>query len=119
MFRPKPIIPYERKYEIVMVDEADNMFIDQGTSPAIIARPIEVIHYRFILLIVYYNREKSIHKLQEWLNTIFEKCTFFKTKLGIDKIKELKNAALNADKYIKDIDYIIENNKIVIIDKII
>ena len=38
MFVANPLRPYERKYDIVIVDEVDNMFIDQGTSPALLSQ---------------------------------------------------------------------------------
>ena len=33
MFFCNPLTPYETKYDIVIVEEVDNMFIDQGISP--------------------------------------------------------------------------------------
>ena len=67
-------------------------------------------------MIIYYNRNKTVKELQNCLDTIFKKCAFLRAESGFNKIKILKSAALNSDKKIRDIDYIIENDKIVIID---
>ena len=42
----------ERPYDVVIVDEVDNMFLDQSTSPAIIAQGIKVLYHRDILEII-------------------------------------------------------------------
>ena len=49
MFVSKSYRPYDRKYDVVIVDEVDNMFIDQGTAPALLCHGSNVIHYRDIL----------------------------------------------------------------------
>ena len=116
MFISKPYRPFERKYDIVIVDEVDNMFIDQGTSPAMISKSCNVIHYRDILSIIYYNRYKSEKDLQINLDMIFKQCAFFDNKEGYKKIKTLKEAALASDRKIRNIDYIIEDKKVIIID---
>ena len=116
MFVSRPYRPYDRKYDVVIVDEVDNMFIDQGTSPAMISSGSNVIHYRDILCIIYYNRYKSDEELQKNLDMIFKQCAFFNNEEGFKKIKLLKKAALDSDRHIKNIDYIIENNKVIIID---
>ena len=116
MFISKPYRPYERKYDIVIVDEVDNMFIDQGTSPAMISQTCNIIHYRDILNIIYYNRYKSVDDLQKNLDMIFKQCAFFNDEEGYKKIQILKNAALASDRKIRNIDYIIEDNNVIIID---
>ena len=42
---------------------------------------------------------------------------FFNTNEGIQKIIELRDAALASDTKIKDIDYIVDNGKVIIIDR--
>ena len=59
MFVANPLRPYERKYDIVIVDEVDNMFIDQGTSPALLSQECKIIHYQHILNVIYYNKNKN------------------------------------------------------------
>ena len=116
LFISEPYRPNERKYDIVIVDEVDNMFIDQGSFPSMICKSCNVIHYRDILNIIYYNRDRSIEDLQKNLDMIFKKCAFFDNEDGYKKIKSLKEAALASDRKIRNIDYIIENQKIIIID---
>ena len=43
MFFCNPLTPYETKYDIVIVDEVDNMFIDQGTSPTLLSELCDII----------------------------------------------------------------------------
>ena len=108
MFVDEPLRPYERKYDVVIVDEVDNMFIDQGTSPAMISKSCDVIQYENILNVIYYNRDKDFQSLKDCLEGIFSKCAFFNEPLGLKKIKDLKEAALASDRKIRDIDYIID-----------
>ena len=51
------------------------------------------------------------------MNTIFKEFAFFNTNKGIQKIIELRDAALVSDTKIKDIDYIVDNGKVIIIDR--
>ena len=79
MFVSKPLRPYD----IVIVDEVDNMFIDQGTSPALLSEQCNIIHYEDpallseqcniihyedILNVIYYNREKKVEIIKECVN---------------------------------------------------
>ena len=116
MFVCNPLRPYERKYDVVIVDEVDNMFIDQGTSPALISEPCDIYHYEDILNVIYYNREKRIEALQEQINLMLGGYGFFNTEQGLKKINDLKNAALASDRKIRNIDYIVYEGKVIIID---
>ena len=116
MFVAKPLRPYERKYDIVIVDEVDNMFIDQGTSPALLSEKCDIIHYVDILYVIYYNREKRVEILNQLMNSLFVNYAFFDSEEGFKKIIDLKEAALASDRKIKDIDYIVDNGKVIIID---
>ena len=116
MFIADPLRPNERQYDIVIVDEVDNMFIDQGTSPALLSHECKIMHYQDILYVIYYNRDKNINELIHCMDTIFKQFAFFNTDKGIQKIIELRDAALASDRKIKDIDYIVDNGKVMIID---
>ena len=116
MFVANPLRPYERKYDIVIVDEVDNMFIDQGTSPALLSESCDIIHYEDILNVIYYNRQINNETLQDLMNKLFGKCAFFNTDEELKKIIDLKKAALSSDKKIRDIDYIVKDGKVIIID---
>ena len=117
MFVANPLRPYERKYDIVIVDEVDNMFIDQGTSPALLSESCNIIHYADILNVIYYNREKRIDNIIDCMKKIFGYCASFDSKEGNKKISDLKEAALASDRKIRDIDYIVEDGKVIIIDR--
>jgi len=116
MFVSKPLRPYERKYDIVIVDEVDNMFIDQGTSPALLSEQCNIIHYEDILNVIYYNREKKVEIIKECVNYLLGGFATFDSGIGLNKINELKQAALASDRKIKNIDYIVYNGKVIIID---
>ena len=116
MFVANPLRPYERKYDIVIVDEVDNMFIDQGTSPALLSESCNIIHYEDILNVIYYNREKKIDNIIDGITKIFGYFSSFDSKEIKKKINDLKEAALASDRKIRDIDYIVEDGKVIIID---
>ncbi len=42
MFIVNPLRLIERKYDIVIVDEVDNIFINQGTSPALLSQECKI-----------------------------------------------------------------------------
>ncbi len=103
----------ERPYDVVIVDEVDNMFLDQSTSPAIIAQGIKVLYHRDILEIIYLLRENEVENIQKVLKYYFPEIGNFDAR----EIKKLKNSAMIADRKEENVDYIIENNKIIIIDR--
>ena len=103
----------ERPYDVVIVDEVDNMFLDQSTSPAIIAQGIKVLYHRDILEIIYLLKEHEVDIIHDVLKYYFPEVGNFEKK----EIKKLKNSALIAYRKEENVDYIIENNKIVIIDR--
>ena len=51
------------------------------------------------------------------MNIIFKEFSFFNTNKGIQKLIELRDATLASDTKIKDTDYIIDNGKVIIIDR--
>ena len=48
MFVCNPLRPYETKYDIVIVDEVDNMFIDQGISHILLSELCDIIFLIYI-----------------------------------------------------------------------
>jgi len=104
----------KRPYDLVIVDEVDNMFIDQSSSPAIIAKDFPIAFSNDILEIVFILQNQSIQDIKKVLEYYFPKSiATFKD----DKILMLKNAALEASNLERNVDYIIENEEIIIMDK--
>ena len=56
---------------MVIVDEIDNMFIDQGISPVILSELCVIINYEDIWNVIYYNREKRINILYNFIKKLF------------------------------------------------
>ena len=102
----------KRPYDLVIVDEVDNMFIDQSISPAIIGKPFPISFSDDILEIVFILQNQSIQDIKKVLEYYIPIANF-----QDDKISMLKNAALIASNMVKNVDYIKEENEIVIIDK--
>ena len=111
LFSDKPL--RERSYDVVIVDEVDNMFLDQSSSPAIIAHGIKILYHKDILQIIYYLKDNNLSDIMKVLNYYFPE--------GIDfnenEIKKLQKSAISAEKHQINEDYIIEDNKIIIIDR--
>ena len=79
----------QRPYDLVIVDEVDNMFIDQSTSPAIIAKSFPISFSDDILQIVFILQNQSIQDIKKVLEYYLPVGNF-----EDDKIIMLKNAAL-------------------------
>jgi preprotein translocase subunit SecA len=102
-----------RPYDVVIVDEVDNMFLDQSTSPAIIAYGVSILYHKDILEIIYLLKDNDVNDIIKVLKYYFPE--------GIDfpenEILKLKKSAISAERHEKNVDYIIENNKIIILDR--
>ena len=90
MFTSKPLRPSKRFYDIVIVDEVDNMFIDQGTSPSQLSESCDLIHYKDILNVIYYNKDKRADSINLNMDLLFHKCAFFGGHISLKYIKDLK-----------------------------
>ena len=80
MFVCNSLRPYERKYNIIIVDKVDNMFIDQEISPGLLNELCDLIHYKDILNVIYYNREKWTYILNNFMKKLFYGCAYFNTE---------------------------------------
>ena len=80
MFVCNPLTLYEKKYDIVILDEVDNMFIDEGISPVLLSESYDIIHYKDNLNIIYYNKEKRINILHKFIKKLFGGWAYFNTE---------------------------------------
>lgn len=110
IFSKKPL--RDRPYDVIIVDEIDNMLLDQGTSPAIIANPIKINNAEEVFKRVYENRNKT---LEEILGRV--KCLISGDENSINTISKLKEAAVISDNYENGKDYVVQNDEIMIIDR--
>ena len=112
LFSDKPL--RERPYDVVIVDEVDNMFLDQSSSPAIIAHGIKILYHKDILEIIYLLKNNDLDSIMKVLKYYFpEGIDFDKEEIG-----RLQKSAISAEKHTINEDYIIENGKsVIIIDK--
>ena len=69
LFSDKPLS--ERPYDIVIVDEVDNMFLVQSSSPAIIAQGIKILYNKDILEIIYNLKDKNLEDIKNILHYYF------------------------------------------------
>ena len=69
LFSDKPL--RERLYNVVIVDEVDNMFLDQSSSPAIIAQGIKILYNKDILEIIYNLKDKNLEDIKNLLHYYF------------------------------------------------
>ncbi|MDR0738775.1 MAG: starch-binding protein [Oscillospiraceae bacterium] len=111
----------KRKYDVVIVDEIDNMLIDQNANPAILAKAIQVQDIEAILKTIFKFSELSLEEILDQLDRIFSKSEEYPKKPDRVLVEILKEAANAARSYQKNRDYVIIKTKdgereIVIID---
>ena len=111
LFSDKPL--RKRPYDVVIVDEVDNMFLDQSSSPAIIAHGIKILYHKDILEIIYYLKDNKTEDVIKVLKYYFPEGIDFEP----NDIKKLQESAISADRHNINEDYIIENNEIIIVDR--
>lgn len=106
------MIPRQRDLDIVLINEVDNMLIDELDSPAVISKEVNYALSREILSLVYSNRFLRITEIVKILKALHP----FVSKYKEEDFEKIKDAALEADNKIKEVDYIVDNNNVVIID---
>ena len=111
LFSDKPL--RNRPYDVVIVDEVDNMFLDQSSSPAIIAYGVSILYHKDILEIIYLLKDNKVEDIIKVLKYYFPEGIDF----SYNEISKLKKSAISAEKYEKNVDYIIENDEIIIVDR--
>ena len=102
----------KREYDIVLIDEVDNMLLDQMRNPAIIGNSITYYKYEQILLDLYNLSDSNENYIYKLLNEKYKDIS----NINIDIIKKCKQSAKTARRFMRDIDYIIENNNVIIMD---
>lgn len=105
--------PRNRKYDVVLVDEVDNMFIDEFTSPLRICKPVNFAFSNDIFQIVFYLQSLDTNEIIKILNYYFPEIGIFE----VESINMLKEAAKKAMKFKNKVDYIIQDRKVIVIDK--
>ena len=98
----------DRDYDIVIVDEVDNMLIDQQGSPAIISRPFNIMFSTDILQIVYLLQKQSVEDILKVLEYYFKDGPHF----DIEIVRKMKHAAQTAVLYEKGVHYIVDSVKV-------
>ena len=109
----------KRKFDVVLIDEVDNMLLDQMTKPAIIGQRAKFYNFNNILNTIYefrdMNEEYILNKLKKYSKV---------SNINLDIVQKCKRSARIAKFNELNVDYILEKNeqkgktKLIIIDKV-
>lgn len=107
------ISKYEHKFDIVLIDEVDSMFIDELDEPAIISESVKYSNYEDILKTVFLASNERSSTIAQSLNEATGNTIIFKES-DIELLKRAANKAMNLH---PKIDYLVRDNEIIIIDQ--
>ena len=83
---------FERPYDVVIIDEVDNMLIDQQSSPSILSRDFPIEYSTDILQIVYLLQREEIEDIKKVLNYYFSG----KSSFDYNTIKKIETCSTSS-----------------------
>ena len=97
-----------RKYDVVLVDEIDNMLMNHEKGISFVSRDHDLLHSSEIYELVYIIRKQSVEDIKLIVEYYFKDGIALTTEI----VKQLKQAALDSDNYYLDEDYIIQKKHV-------